>query len=124
MIYRLKILLTKKGGFIMSIRIINMTPHIINMADENGNISKIFKPSGNLIKLSVKTERINIINGIPISKTVFGEPEGLPKEQPRVFYIVSQLVKNALPERKDLLVPSEVVRDDKGQIIGYRSLSI
>ena len=39
-----------------------------------------------------------------------------------VFYIVSQLVKNALPDRTDLLVPAEVVRDGNGNIIGCKSL--
>ena len=62
------------------------------------------------------------IDGIRTSYTVFGEPEGLPDFKDGVFYVVSQLVKSALPNRKDLLVPAEVVRDEKGQIIGCKSL--
>lgn len=40
------------------------------------------------------------------------------------YYLVSQLVKSALPSRKDLLAPDEVVRDEKGNIIGCRSFGI
>ena len=43
---------------------------------------------------------------------------------PSTYYIVSQLIKSALPKRVDLLVPAEVVRDDNGNIIGCRSLGI
>jgi hypothetical protein len=45
-------------------------------------------------------------------------------EIPVIFYLVSQPVKSALPSRKDLLVPAEVVRDEKGNIIGCRSFGI
>lgn len=41
---------------------------------------------------------------------------------PEVYYIVSQIVKSALPERHDLLVPAEVVRDEMGNILGCKSL--
>ena len=42
--------------------------------------------------------------------------------EPLVYYIVSQIVKSALPNRADLLVPAEVVRDNAGNIIGCKSL--
>lgn len=40
---------------------------------------------------------------------------------PTIYYIVSMLVKQANPDRTDLLTPNESVRDDKGRIIGCRS---
>ena len=43
---------------------------------------------------------------------------------PAIYYIVSQLVKTANSDRKDLLVPAEVVRDNNGSIIGCRSFGI
>jgi len=99
-------------------KIINMTPHPINILGEK---EKTLKPVG-LVRLTATTERVGDVNGIPLTKTIFGEPEGLPKERDGVFYIVSQMVKSALPERRDLLVPAEVVRDEKGRIIGCKSL--
>lgn len=106
-------------------QLINMTPHPITIVDENNNVIKSIPFSGNQIRLKVSTETlVDKISEIPISKTVFGEPEGLPDYVEGTYYIVSQLVKSALPHRKDLLVPAEMVRDEKGNIIGCKSLGI
>lgn len=59
---------------------------------------------------------------IPTTRTVFGRPVGLPEPKTDVWLIVSQLVKSALPDRTDLLVPTDIVRDANGSIIGCRSL--
>lgn len=107
-------------------KILNCTPHPITMCDAEGNVFHTF-PKGEIVpRLSVKTvqaERISD-NGvmIPTTVTVFGAPEGLPEEEPDTFFIVSQLLKAACPDRLDLLVPAEVVRDSQGNIIGCKSL--
>lgn len=102
--------------------IINMTPHAINIVDAEGKHVMEIPASGNQIRLSVQTVSQEPLGIIPTSSTVFGEPVGLPEYKDGVFYIVSQLVKNALPARSDLLVPAEVVRDEKGNIVGCKSL--
>ena len=117
--------------------IINMTPHKVDVGQWNdmGELGKEFQilytlpASGNLIRLSTKTVDAGFTLGdaeapIPVTKTVFGTPEGLPDYQEGTFYIVSQIVKNALTDRTDLLVPAEVVRDEKGNILGCQSLGI
>lgn len=127
------------------IQIVNMTPHSVNLLDENDQEVCVFLASGKTIRLSVNTtpdEPISVAGiVIPTSKTVFGEVEGLPNYQelgwqpvfgsevvveyssdPKTYYIVSQLVKNALPHRRDLLVPAEVQRSKEGLILGCRSL--
>ena len=91
------------------------------IVDSLGTVTHTFPNSG-LIRLKATTVADEPIAGIPTSRTVFGEPEGLPAYQEDTYYIVSQLVKSALPERADLLVPAEVVRDESGNIIGCRSL--
>ena len=70
----------------------------------------------------MSTEPAGEVMGISVTRTVFGEPVGLPEPEVGTCYIVSQLVKNALPERDDLVVPAEVVRDADGNIIGCKSL--
>ena len=104
------------------VMIINKTPHDINILNEKNEIVKTIKKTEGQIRLAVKTESSEKIEGIPTSISVFGQPEGLPEFDGETFYIVSQLVKSAFPERTDLLVPAEVVRDEIGQIIGCRSL--
>lgn len=110
----------------MTTMIINMTPHDVNIIDARGNILKTFEPSGNLIRLSAKVERYGKFGNLPIpkSRTIYGQAEGLPDRADGIYYIVSQLVKNALQYRTDLVVPAEVVRDEKGNIIGCQSLGL
>jgi hypothetical protein len=103
--------------------IVNKTPHEVHIVDENGQVLKTYQKGDSQIRLAVKTvQDVPLMDGTPTSRTNFGEPEGLPEYQTGIFYIVSQLVKSALPYRTDLLVPAEVVRDDKGNIIGCKSL--
>jgi hypothetical protein len=100
-----------------------MTPHAITVCDGDGKTVKVYPKGENLIRLSVKTVPADFLpDGTPTTVTEFGQPEGLPEYQRGTFYIVSQLVKNALPLRTDLLVPAEVVRDEAGNIIGCKSL--
>jgi len=85
-----------------------------------GSIS--IEPSGNVIRLSEKVEKIGEINGIPITKKQYGSSGYVPEEKEGTFYIVSGLVASAM-KRPDLLVPN-TVRDDDGKIIGCDSLSV
>ena len=106
-------------------QLVNMTPHPITIVGVDNKIVLSIPVSGTQIRLKVSTETLSeTILGVPVSKTVFGEPEGLPEFQEGTYFIVSQLVKSALPNRSDLLVPAEVVRDTNGNILGCKSLGI
>lgn len=101
--------------------IINLTPHDINV-HVNGNV-KVYKSEG-IVRLKTEIRYMGDIDGIRITATVFGNPEGLPDFEDGTYYIVSQLVKSALPDRGDLLVPAELIRNEQGVIIGCNSLGI
>lgn len=104
-------------------KIINKTPHDVVIVNEEGKAVKVF-PSEGTIRLSMKTVEIGMVGGIRLTKTEYGDPEGLPEETDDVYYIVSAMVKAACPDRKDLLVPAEQVRDEAGRIIGCKSLGV
>ena len=105
--------------------VVNKTPHEVHIVDENSQVVRTYEKGDSQIRLAVKTVKgDNLADGTPTSKTEFGEPEGLPDFQEGTFFIVSQLVKSALPKRTDLLVPAEVVRDEKGNIVGCKSLGV
>ena len=109
----------------MEKKMINMTPHPVNIVDENKSVIKVILPSGNLIRLSSSTKDSGFsVDDVKITKTIFGNPQGLPEENLGTYYIVSQIVKSAFPNRQDLLVPAEMIRDDQGNIIGCKSLGI
>ena len=102
-------------------QIINCTPHPIHIIRE-GKVVQTLPVSGIVIRLKASTVSDEPINDIPTSRTQFGQAEGLPDQQEGIFLIVSQLVKSAFPDRTDLLVPAEMVRDEQGNIIGCQSL--
>ena len=101
----------------------NFTPHPITICNNAGEVIRVIQSEG-LVRLKAVTVSAGEIDGIPVSKTEFGQPEGLPEFQDGVFIVVSQLVKTALPSRSDLLVPAEVVRDEKSNIVGCKSLGL
>jgi len=101
----------------------NFTPHPINICNIAGEVMRVIHSEG-LVRLKAVTVPAGEIDGIPVTRTEFGQAEGLPEFQEGVFIVVSQLVKTALPSRSDLLVPAEVVRDEKGNIVGCKSLGL
>ena len=103
--------------------IVNATPHDVNIVDATGAPVRTYPKSNVSIRLAVATvDTEPLEDGTPTSVTQYGEAEGLPDFQEGTFYIVSQLVKNALPNRTDLLVPAQVLRNEAGQIVGCQSL--
>jgi hypothetical protein len=100
-------------------KFINTTPHTITevttgisfFKDEacQVRVNETFVPLGTLGQESV-----------PIFQRDFGQVENLPAPSPDIIYIVSFLVKQALPDRRDLISPGELVRDAQGCPIGCK----
>ena len=117
-------------------KIINLTPHDINICLTDKCEEKISIPKSGIIarvqqsRKIIGTIKINNID-IPIVKTTYGKVEGLPeKPEQNTYYIVSLVVAQALKDDpewcKHLLVPDtgpgSVVRDENGRIIGVKYL--
>jgi len=107
--------------------LVNLTPHTINFYNDKNELIYSVEPSGKVARLKTKT----IVTGyykiaddiiIPVTKTVFGEIENLPKCDYETAYVVSTLVAQACSDRWDIFIPNDSVRDENGNIIGCRSL--
>ncbi len=98
----------------------NLTPHIITVIKENGETLK-FEPTGIVPRVSVNIKPTG--NDLLFNQT-FGKVVDLPNEEEDTIYIVSAMILNACPERKDLYAPmtSKAIRNEEGQIIGVRGL--
>lgn len=102
--------------------IINLTPHTINIVHDNE--ITVVEPELKTARVSSKLEVVGYINnGIPLYDTVYGDVIDLPEPQTGVVYVVSRIVKNCVPHRKDVLVPGNPLRDDTGNVIGCNGLS-
>jgi len=100
---------------------INLTPHTINVVQSEVG-TMVVPPSGNVARCAQTTEIAYNVGDIVCRRTVYGNVEGLPDRTPSVFYIVSALVRTAVPNRADVLSPGELVRDSNGQPIGCKGL--
>ena len=103
--------------------IVNCTPHEINVVKEDGTILTI-EASGIVPRCTQTEAHVASINGIAVTKQVFGEVINLPEAQPGVFLVVSRLVASAAKGRKDLLVPGPMIRGEDGRPCGCRGLSV
>lgn len=104
-------------------KIVNCTPHAINFVNDAGEVIRTIEPSGILPRVSSSIEVVGEIDGIPDESTSYGEVVDLPEKQDGVILVVSVMVASRLPDRDDLRIPGRQVRNDRGQIIGCKSLS-
>ena len=103
-------------------KLVNLTPHRITFVREDGpNLA--FEPSGIVARVTATTVRVGDFCGIPITHTVYDEVCGLPDPEEGTVYIVSSIVAHAVPEREDVFIPNESVRDESGRIVGCRSIA-
>jgi hypothetical protein len=112
---------------------VNLTPHEVVIYSPDGkDVILRVPPSGKTARVSVKSEVINYIAGIPIRKTTYGDVEGLPETQPGTVYIVSTIVLIALQAkgitRTDVVSPDtspdSVIRDAQGKILGVKYFQV
>ena len=115
--------------------IINLTPHSVTVYSTN-DVTEVTKgsytslilkegaqplvtyPSQGVARAASVKEQVDVVNGIPVYSTSYGEPEGLPEKKEGVFYLVSALTAQAAKGRKDLLLVDGAVRDGEGKIVG------
>jgi len=112
-------------------KIVNLTPHPINLV----GLGEI-KPSGKPVRLEEKTEIIGSITisaaenpnthtavVIPLIQKKLGRIIDLPEPQGGTVFIVSLPVAQ-VAHRTDVLAIGESIRDEKGNIIGAKSLAV
>ena len=121
--------------------IINCTPHAVQILSpsccEFSSLSHSFQltdeikivreiqPSGICPRCKQEERELDPLDGIPVVGISFGEIEGLPEEKEGVYLIVSALVATAGRKqgRRDLLIPSRLVRNYEGKIMGCLALA-
>lgn len=124
----------------MADRIINLTPHDMHVYPpdcpdriESGNVQPIavIPPApaemrAPLDKTRIREARPLMYDGaeIPVNVIRHHGSSNLPPPEPGVWFVVALVVGLANPDRRDLLVPDEAVRDLGGSMIGCRSFGL
>jgi len=108
-------------------QLLNLTPHTINVALPSGEWVEL-PPSGPPARLEVDRRQVGSIligeDTVPVYATVLGDCDGLPPPDNSHILIVSRVVAEHFPFRHDLIFPDEVVRNEKGVIIGLSSFGV
>lgn len=109
-----------------NIKFLNLTPHPLNIFNETGALVLRLDPAPNMrTPRVVQLDRtVGDLDGIPLYRSEFGTVSNLPPPQEGVVYIVSRMVRQAVPPtRTDIVCPGGALRDERGNIIGARGLS-
>ena len=108
--------------------IVNLTPHALNLmpAGPTGPVVTI-PPSGQVARCATSRVQVDTVTvdgiTVPVNRTEFGAVTGLPDPQPDTIFIVSAVVAQAVPNRPDVFIVDDAVRDEQGRIIGARALA-
>ena len=111
-------------------KLINLTPHVINIYDvDKKTLLMTLEPSGTVARVQMTRKQTGTVIGIPVFINVPGDVTGVPScsesDAPdQIRYIVSALVRIALPANDDVFSPGELLRDSDGQPIGCIGLDI
>jgi hypothetical protein len=106
-------------------RLRNLTPHPVTITTDSGSV-RCPPESGSpprIDEVPEPTEPV-LIDGlrVPTVRVSGGPVIGLPEPVPGTLLLVSRVVAEASPERADLVVPYELVRDEDGRVLACRSL--
>ena len=120
--------------YVDKIKILNLTPHDINIYDPNGErIIKTYERSGIVARVNTVRQYFTKIDGVPVYRISYGNIEGVPKYEPNTYIIVSLIVAQALilinsPWIGHILDPDTspqgVVRSKEGKILGVKGFQI
>lgn len=101
-------------------KVINLTPHDVDICDENGTLIRTYKASGKVARIRDRYYDIDTMDGIPIAIREEDGVVNLPEEQEGVMYIVSNIVMNYCYDRMDLIAPVKQVKIG-GRVVGCRA---
>lgn len=105
----------------LNLKLVNLTPHTVKLVNEIG-VLELY--SQGVARVSSTQTEVGRVIGVPVVKATFGEVTGLPEPVEGTMYVVSALVRGALPNRTDLASPGDPVRDEAGNVIGAKSLIV
>ena len=114
--------------------VVNLTPHAITLVSGDWETT-VTIPSSGVVRVEQTARTVDMVTiadgehtiAMPVLATTFGAITGLPPAVPDTIYIVSliaaQRIRVEHPERNDVFVVADTVRDNDGRIVGARALA-
>jgi len=104
--------------------IVNLTPHMIVLVSDEDIVTHRFEPSGVTARCAVVSTAAGAHDGAPLATARYGAVVGLPDPVKGTIFVVSALVRAAVPSRVDVASPGDLARDAVGVVVGCRSLIV
>lgn len=101
-------------------KVINLTPHNVDICDEYGRIVRTYYANGKVARVNNGYEYVDYVCGVPL--VVRGDEKviDLPEPQEDTLYIVSNIILSYCPDRMDLIAPVMQVKHN-GRVVGCRA---
>jgi hypothetical protein len=103
----------------------NLTPHEVVVDAGSGTVR--LPPSGVVARCTTTRDILEHVSvedvAVPLTRVRVVECQDLPQPEAGVMLMVSRLVAEARPDRADLVVPDDAIRDDQGRIVAVRALA-
>jgi hypothetical protein len=104
--------------------VVNLCPHEIELRVGEAVVTI---PSSGLARCAEEREELGLgavgDTFVPLVRCRYGEVTGLPEPRPGTLFVVSHLVAQQLPQRRDLVVPDRLVRDERGVVVAAQALA-
>ena len=108
-------------------KIINLTPHALNIYDSAKELVETVEPSGMVARAETARHLVEKVGHIELYETVFTGARELGEPEPGSVFVVSSIYLQALRARglssNGVYVPGEAIRDDAGRVVGCIGLS-
>ena len=104
----------------------NLTPHPVTIITEIGSVQLLPEPGPrpHIDEMREITGHVFVEDmPVPTVRITAGSAVDLPEPEPNTLLIVSRVIAEARPDRTDLLVPYDLVRDEAGRVVACRSLA-
>lgn len=92
--------------------------HPVNVLLPSGEV-KVYAKQPDDFKMpraEMGSKVVEEIDGVPISEQDFGKVYDLPEEEEGIFWIVSRIVAENAPHRRDLLIPGPQKLGEDGKV--------
>jgi len=103
-------------------KLTNLTPHVVRIADQDGNIIQELPSAGVLRLASSRKKLFDIIDGIPLQKSCMALPEGMQQPGPDEYFIVSTPAAASIKNPRYIAPDTgyTAIRDRDGKIEAVR----
>ena len=93
-------------------------PYIREEGEEHPESLRVYPAAKAPARAILEHKLAGAVDGILIYRWSTEDIVNLPEPKPGTFYIVSKKVAQVCPERKDLIFPGTLVRNESGDVVG------